>query len=112
MSKILMVISGANSLKMADGSTHPTGYWAEEVAASHEVLAADRGNVDLATPGGVRPTVDALSLDERGGVSEEDARKFRAYLDGIADQLAAPLALADVRADDYDAIYIPGGHGP
>ncbi|MBO3681409.1 type 1 glutamine amidotransferase domain-containing protein [Streptomyces sp. NEAU-YJ-81] len=112
MSKILMVISGANSLKMADGSTHPTGYWAEEVAASHEVLSADGGDIDLATPGGVRPTVDVLSLDERGGVSEEDAQKFRAYLDGIADQLATPLALSDVRVDDYDAIYIPGGHGP
>ncbi|MFD7406231.1 type 1 glutamine amidotransferase domain-containing protein [Streptomyces sp. NPDC059866] len=112
MSKILMVISSANSMQLADGSTHPTGYWAEEVAASHEVLTAAGAEVSIATPGGVRPTVDALSLDERGGVAEADAQRLRAYLDGIADQLSAPLSLAEVRAGDYDAIYIPGGHAP
>ncbi|WP_405140176.1 type 1 glutamine amidotransferase domain-containing protein [Sphaerisporangium sp. NBC_01403] len=112
MSKILMVISGADSLKLADGSAHPTGYWAEEVAASHKVLRAAGAEVDIATPGAVRPTVDALSLDERGGVPEADAQEFRAYLDGIAEQLSAPLSLAGVRASDYDAIYLPGGHAP
>ncbi|MBT2422515.1 type 1 glutamine amidotransferase domain-containing protein [Streptomyces sp. ISL-22] len=112
MAKILMVISGADRMKLADGSTHPTGYWAEEVAASHRVLRAAGAEVDIATPGGVRPTVDAISLDGRGGVPEDDAREFRAYLDSIADQLSAPLSLADVRAEDYDALYIPGGHAP
>jgi putative intracellular protease/amidase len=112
MAKILMVLSGADSLTLADGTTHPTGYWAEEVAASHQVLRAAGVKVDIATPGGVRPTVDAISLDERGGVAESDAREFRAYLDSIAGQLDAPLALADVRGDAYDAVYLPGGHAP
>ncbi|WP_419707159.1 type 1 glutamine amidotransferase domain-containing protein [Promicromonospora sp. NFX87] len=112
MSKILMVLSAANSLRLADGTAHPTGYWAEEVAASHRALTAAGATVDLATPGGVRPTVDEISLDERGGVADADAAEHRAYLDSIADELAQPLALADVRADDYDAIYIPGGHAP
>lgn len=112
MAKILMVISGADSLRLADGSTHPTGYWAEEVAASHKVLRAAGAEVDIATPGAVRPTVDALSLDERGGVSEAAAEDLLEYLDSVAEQLSAPLSLADARAADYDAIYIPGGHGP
>ncbi|GGT16607.1 dimethylallyltransferase [Streptomyces chromofuscus] len=107
-----MVISGADSLRLADGSTHPTGYWAEEVAASHQVLTAAGVQVSIATPGGVRPTVDVLSLDERGGVPEADARRFRACLDGLADQLSAPLALSDVRLADYDAVHLPGGHAP
>ncbi|MEV6330179.1 type 1 glutamine amidotransferase domain-containing protein [Streptomyces sp. NPDC051909] len=112
MSKILMVVSAATTLKLADGSTHPTGYWAEEVAASHKVLKAAGAEVDIATPAGARPTVDALSLSEQGGVSESDAEEFRAYLAGIEGQLAAPLTLSEVRASDYDAIYIPGGHAP
>lgn len=112
MAKILMVLSGADSMKLADGSTHPTGYWAEEVVASHRVLRAAGAEVDIATPGGVRPTVDAISLDGRGGVDENDAREFRAYLDSLADRLGAPLSLAEVRAEDYDALYIPGGHAP
>ncbi|MFD8733951.1 type 1 glutamine amidotransferase domain-containing protein [Streptomyces sp. NPDC059618] len=112
MSKILMIVSAADHLVLADGSTHPTGFWAEEVAASHKVLRAAGAQVDFATPGAVRPTVDALSLDARGGVSETDAEEFRAYLDGLADELAAPLSLADVRLSDYDALYLPGGHAP
>ncbi|HEY5835603.1 type 1 glutamine amidotransferase domain-containing protein [Streptomyces sp.] len=112
MSKILMVVSGADSMKLADGSVHPTGYWAEEVAASHEVLRAAGAEVDVATPGGVRPTVDQLSLDARGGVPAADAERFRGYLASIADVLDTPMALADVRAGDYDAIYLPGGHAP
>ncbi|MFB7242083.1 type 1 glutamine amidotransferase domain-containing protein [Streptomyces populi] len=112
MSKILMIVSAADSLVLADGSTHPTGFWAEEVAASHKVLRAAGAEVDIATPGAVRPTVDALSLDARGGVSETDAEEFRAYLDSLDDQLSSPLPLAEVRLSDYDAIYIPGGHAP
>ncbi|MFE7330959.1 type 1 glutamine amidotransferase domain-containing protein [Streptomyces sp. NPDC057565] len=112
MSKILMVISAATSLKLADGSTHPTGYWAEEVAASHKVLKAAGADVDIATPAGARPTVDALSLSEQGGVSEADAEEFRTYLAGIAEELSTPLVLSEVTVGDYDAIYIPGGHAP
>jgi len=112
MPKILMVISAATSLRLADGTTHPTGYWAEEVAASHRVLTEAGVTVDIATPGGVRPTVDEISLDERGGVAAADAAEHRAYLDTIAEQLASPLVLADVRPDEYDAIYLPGGHAP
>ncbi|MCX2181979.1 type 1 glutamine amidotransferase domain-containing protein [Streptomyces sp. SKN60] len=112
MSKILMVVSGADTLTLADGSSHPTGYWAEEVAASHRTLANAGVNVVFATPGGVRPTVDELSLDERGGVSAEDAKEFRAYLDNLADQLAHPLPIARAQAGEYDAVYLPGGHAP
>ncbi|MFC3350088.1 type 1 glutamine amidotransferase domain-containing protein [Streptomyces echinoruber] len=112
MSRMVMVLSGADRLRLADGSTHPTGFWAEEVVATLKVLRAAGAHVDLATPGGVRPTVDALSLDERGGVSEADAREFRAHLEEIADEPAAPLPLSGVRASAYDAIHLPGGHAP
>lgn len=112
MAKILMVITGADGLTLADGTVHPTGFWAEEVAESHRVLAEAGVEVDIATPGGVRPPVDPISLDERGGVEASAAEKFRAYLGSIEDRLAQPLALSKVNAADYDAIYLPGGHGP
>lgn len=112
MAKILVVISGADSIRLADGTSHPTGFWAEEVAVSHKVLREAGHQVDIATPGGVRPTVDPISLDERGGVAEADAKEFRAYLEGIDAELASPLDLAGVSAADYDAVYIPGGHAP
>ncbi|CAM5642079.1 dimethylallyltransferase [Streptomyces pilosus] len=112
MAQILMIISAADTLPLADGSTHATGYWAEEVAASHKVLTEAGHTVSIATPGGARPTVDAISLDERGGVDAADAAAFKAYLDSIEEDLAAPLDLAAVHAADYDALYLPGGHAP
>jgi putative intracellular protease/amidase len=45
-------------------------------------------------------------------VGKEKADHFRLYLDAVADRLARPLVLADVDVDRYDAIVIPGGHGP
>jgi putative intracellular protease/amidase len=110
MTKILMIISAADTLTLADGTDHPTGFWAEEVAASHRVFREAGVDVDIATPGGRVPTVDPISLDSRGGVDPEEGKAFAAYLDTI--DLAEPLVLADVDATEYDAIYLPGGHGP
>ncbi|MEU0852466.1 type 1 glutamine amidotransferase domain-containing protein [Streptomyces flaveolus] len=112
MADILMIISSADTLTLADGTPHPTGYWAEEVAASHRVLVEAGHRVRIATPGGVRPTVDAVSLDERGGVEAADGAAFKAYLESMGEELAAPLDLAAVRAADHDALYLPGGHAP
>src|SRR5687768_13133377 len=86
MSRVLVVVSAADKLVLADGSSHPTGFWAEEVVESVRVLRDAGVRVDIATPGGVRPTVDAVSLTE----------EFGAYLASIDDELAAPLRLADV----------------
>jgi putative intracellular protease/amidase len=36
--KVLMVITGADRLKLRDGTARPTGYWAEEVAVPHELF--------------------------------------------------------------------------
>jgi putative intracellular protease/amidase len=112
MAKILMIVSSADTLTLADGSAHTTGYWAEEVAASHKVLTEAGHTVSIATPGGARPSVDPVSLDERGGVDTSDAASFRTYLESIEADLTAPLDLATVRAADYDALYLPGGHAP
>jgi putative intracellular protease/amidase len=112
MSTVLMVVTAADSLTLADGSSHPTGFWAEEVAASHEILTTAGVQVRIATPGGRPAVVDPISLDERGGVDEAHARRFRDYLDTIAADLRTPTALSDVTIGDYDAVYLPGGHGP
>ena len=62
MANILMVVSAADSLTMKDGSQHPTGFWAEELVVAHRTLQQAGHNVDFATPGGVKPTVDKISL--------------------------------------------------
>ena len=112
MAKILMVVSAADSLTMRDGSKHPTGYWAEELVASHHTLINAGHTVDIATPGGVKPTVDQVSLAVESAGSIEKADRFRAYIAAIDDELSHPLVLADVTVADYEAVVMPGGHGP
>ena len=112
MANILMVVSAADSLTMKDGSEHPTGFWAEELVVSHQLLQAAGHTVHLATPRGVKPTVDQVSLAPESAGGKERADGFRDYLASIDAELAAPLALADVDISSYDAVVLPGGHGP
>ncbi|MBM7829418.1 putative intracellular protease/amidase [Agromyces cerinus] len=112
MSNILMIVTGANSLTMKDGSQHPTGFWAEELVTAHRDLVAAGHTIVIATPGGVTPTVDRGSLDPSQAGGDAQARELAEYLDSIAGDLAAAVPVADVDAGDYAAIVLPGGHGP
>ena len=60
----------------------------------------------------MRPTVDEASLSAEGAGGEERAAALRAELDALADQLASQAALEALSADDYDGVFVPGGHGP
>ncbi|WP_370963606.1 type 1 glutamine amidotransferase domain-containing protein [Amycolatopsis sp. cg9] len=111
MARILMIVSAADRLRLADGTDHPTGFWAEEVAESHRVLTEAGHRVDIATPAGRRPVADPISFDERGGVDPAAGARYRAHLDAL-EGLVSPLKLADATVDGYDALYLPGGHGP
>ncbi|MDE8669797.1 type 1 glutamine amidotransferase domain-containing protein [Pseudarthrobacter sp. H3Y2-7] len=112
MPNILMVVSAADSLTMKDGSEHPTGYWAEELVVSHQTLRDAGHTVHIATPGGAKPTVDQVSLAPESAGGKERADSFRDYLARIDAELSAPLVLADVDIAGYDAVVMPGGHGP
>lgn len=112
MANILMVVSAADSLTMRDGTEHPTGYWAEELVVSHKTLLEAGHTVSIATPGGVKPTVDQVSLSGAAAGGQERADSFRDYIASLDAELSSPLVLADVDLADFDGIVIPGGHGP
>ncbi|MFD6392931.1 type 1 glutamine amidotransferase domain-containing protein [Nocardia sp. NPDC055029] len=111
MAHILFVLTGADHWTLADGTEHPTGYWAEEFAAPYEAFTGAGHLVTVATPGGVVPTVDQASLaaDANGGA--DGAAAVADVLSG-ATALRQPISLADVDLADYDAVFYPGGHGP
>ena len=97
---------------MRDGSDHPTGYWAEELVVSHRTLLDAGHTVHIATPGGKKPTVDEVSLAAESAGGQDRADSFRRYIDSLDAELSNPLVLADVDASAYDAVVMPGGHGP
>ncbi|OBH11396.1 type 1 glutamine amidotransferase domain-containing protein [Mycobacterium sp. E1747] len=111
MAKVLFVVSGASYWTLEDGTRHPTGYWAEEFAAPYRELTDAGHQIVVATPKGVVPHVDVMSLRPSMAGSEEIARELEEILRS-ADELRRPIELADARLEDYDAVYYPGGHGP
>ncbi|MEU8687581.1 type 1 glutamine amidotransferase domain-containing protein [Streptomyces sp. NPDC048665] len=111
MAKILCVLTGASYWTLKDGHRHPTGYWAEEFTAPYSVFTDAGHEVTVATPGGVVPVVDTMSLEPRMAGGEENALREEAVIES-ADELRHPISLEEVRLEDYDAVYYPGGHGP
>ncbi|MEA2290588.1 MAG: hypothetical protein QOD55_2585 [Solirubrobacteraceae bacterium] len=112
MPSLLIVLTGADHWTLNDDTRHPTGFWAEELLAPLDVFDEAGVDVTIATPGGVRPTVDERSLDPDMVGGEEQAAELRRDLDAAAGRFAAPVRLEDVSASDYDGVFVPGGHGP
>jgi putative intracellular protease/amidase len=111
MPNLLIVLSAADRWTRADDSIYESGVWAEEFVALDEAFLRSGFSVDIASPGGVTPTIDKLSLDPKT-VGAELAARMRMYLDRTASRWTKPLVLAQVNVDRYDAIVVPGGHGP
>jgi putative intracellular protease/amidase len=111
MTKVLFVISAADRWTLNDGTVHPSGYWAEEVAVPHRIFSEAGWDITVATPGGKAPTLDQLSLGISGGMPWK-RKEMRLYLDSIQTVLANPVALDTVDPDAFDVVFYPGGHGP
>jgi putative intracellular protease/amidase len=109
---VLVVLTGADTWTLADGTRHPTGFWAEELVEPMGVFGDAGVDVTVATPGGVSPTVDDASLSPDGAGGDERAAELRSELDSLSDLLAAPAALEAISPEEYDGVFVPGGHGP
>ena len=112
MSSVLFVVSAAQGWTLADGTVHPTGFWAEELAEPHRLFTEAGWEITIATPGAVKPTVDAGSLEPQAAGGEDRAAELEAYLASIDDRLASVVDVESVRATDFDAVFYPGGHAP
>ncbi|WP_203135953.1 type 1 glutamine amidotransferase domain-containing protein [Microbacterium sp. JZ31] len=103
MSNVLFVVTGARSWTLSDGSTHPTGYWAEELLTPYRLLTEAGHDVVFASPDGVPPVAD------EGSLTGDD--KARDAIAAIPD-LQSPRRLDEVDLAEIDAVFYPGGHGP
>jgi aldehyde dehydrogenase (NAD+) len=112
MTHVLFVVSAADHWTLTDGSLHPTGYWAEELAEPHRLFTEAGYQISIGTPGGVAPTIDAVSLRADAAGGEERVAQIIDYIGTISGQLDEPLSLDDINVGDYDVVFYPGGHGP
>lgn len=113
MTSVLMVLTGAKVWTMKNGTPHPTGFWAVEFTEAHQKFTAAGLEVHIATPGGVTPTVDPLSLSlgyNNNDQSSVDAQL--AYIKQLEGVLSTTIKLQDADPTSYDVVFIVGGHGP
>lgn len=103
--RILIVLTSHDQL----GETgNKTGFWLEELASPYYVFVDAGAEVTLASIQGGLPPVDPKShLPES---ETEMTRRFKADAEAN-EKLQNTLAIATVDAGDYDAIFLPGGHG-
>lgn len=104
--KILMVLTSHDQL----GNTgRKTGIWLEEFAAPYFVFRDAGVQLTLASPNGGLPPIDPKSDQP----SNQTPAQIRYKQDAAAQKaFASTLRLADMKADDYDTVFYPGGHGP
>lgn len=104
--KILIVLTSHSAL----GNTgNKTGFWIEEFAAPYYILEAAGADITIASPLGGQPPIDPKS-DE---AATQTPATIRFKSDAVLQQLLANTQkLTDISADDFDAVFYPGGHGP
>ncbi len=97
--RVLIIATSCNRLP----SGHPTGLWAEEFAVPFMAFTAAGVDVTVASPAG-----GAVPVDEKSKPSDSEAREWAPALAAL--QATAPLA--SVQNQEFDLIFLPGGHGP
>ncbi|WP_030132121.1 type 1 glutamine amidotransferase domain-containing protein [Pseudomonas sp. QTF5] len=104
--KILMVLTSHDQL----GNTgKKTGFWLEEFAAPYYTFKDAGAQLTLVSPKGGQPPLDPKSDEPDAQTAATD--RFRK--DPAAQSaLASTGILSTVKAEDYDAVFYPGGHGP
>lgn len=104
--KVLFVLTSHDEL----GDTGlKTGFWTEELAAPYYALSDKGVEVTLASPKGGLPPIDPKSEDPS---SQTDATRRMDEDETLKTKLKSTHQLSEVKSDDFDAVFYPGGHGP
>ncbi|GLS83139.1 type 1 glutamine amidotransferase domain-containing protein [Paraferrimonas haliotis] len=103
---VLIVLTSHDEL----GDTgEKTGFWLEEFASPYYQFKDAGATVTLASPKGGQPPLDPKSHEP--DYQTDATRRFDNDTAAQAD-LATTVKLSDVKQDDFDAVFYPGGHGP
>ena len=103
--KILIVLTSNDKL---GGTGERTGVWLEEFVAPYYVFKSAGAKVVVASPLGGNPPIDPRSDND----SAQTTATARFHTDPYAQSaLVRSTKLSTVSADDFDAVFFPGGHG-
>lgn len=104
--KVAMILTSHDQL----GNTgKKTGFWLEEFASPYYVFKDAGVEVTLLSPKGGQPP-----LDPKSDAIDAQTEATERFKDDLEAQkiLANTKKLSEARAEDFDALFYPGGHGP
>lgn len=104
--KILIITTSHNAL----GDTgEKTGVWLEELAAPYFVFADAGASITIASPKGGEVPLDPKS--EQDDALTPSSKRFQQDMVAM-DSLTHAIPLKEIKEDKFDAVFLPGGHGP
>lgn len=104
--RILMMLTSHSQLEGNDGET---GVWMGEMTDPYYELSDAGFAVVMASPLGGEPPIDPMSK-----LTEHITASNRRFMEDLVAQQQFRLTqrLKDIKAETFDAVFIPGGHGP
>lgn len=103
---VLIVLTSHDQL----GDTgEKTGFWLEEFASPYYRLKDAGAQVTVVSPSGGQPPLDPKSLEPD---FQTDATRRFDHDQAAQNELSNTAKLTDVKVEDFDAVFYPGGHGP
>src|SRR3984885_3416113 len=114
--KVLVLVSSGHGLPLQDGKVYAgAGYYLNELTVPVRALMKNGYEITFANPKGNTPQLDVNSATAMFFGGDEgklqDYLSFRDSLTGLKN----PDRISDVIAsglDQFDAVFVPGGHGP
>lgn len=104
--KILFVLTSHDQL----GDTgKKTGFWVEEFASPYYTLLDKGASITIATPKGGAAPIDPTS--DAPDAATDATKRFDKDAEA-KEKIANTKILSEINADDFDAVFYPGGHGP
>lgn len=104
--KVLFITTSHD--KMGD-TADKTGVWLEELAAPYYVFRDAGAEITVASPNGGLVPIDPKS--ESIMVTTRNTKRFMKDTEAM-NFLSHSILLEEVKADDFDVVFLPGGHGP
>lgn len=95
--KVLFVLTSTS--QYPDGTE--TGLWLEEAGEPYDIMKNEGIDVDIASIKGGKVNLDPNST------SDELLNKYTSF----TSHLNTTPSIEEINVDEYDAIYLPGGHG-
>ncbi|MDT8912384.1 type 1 glutamine amidotransferase domain-containing protein [Amycolatopsis sp. PS_44_ISF1] len=113
MTRIAILLASAEALLLADGTSRPCGFWAEEVVGPWRRFTEHGAEVVVTTPDGAPAPVEKASLvPETASLSPEECSRLSDFLDRHARELGAPRRADELDVSTVDGLYVPGGYAP